>query len=346
MVPASMNYSIKSNLSDLGARGERVKDEVARARALIDRATSILIIAHTRPDGDAVGSLLALAGSLAASGKRVTPVLADGVPSRFRFLPGADTIRSDVETDVDALIAVDCSDLERLGLSPEKLPRQPDLNIDHHPTNTRFAEINLVETEAAATCEMLYDLMMDFGLPIDVDVATNLLAGIVTDTIGFRTENVRPRTLQVAARLLRHDPPLATLYERTLLEHEFNAMHYWGQALTKLKRDEHLIWTTMTSEDRKRAGYTGEDDADLINLLTTVEGAWVTIIFIEQKQGKVKVSWRSRGGVDVASLATKFGGGGHRQAAGAMVEGGLSDVVDRVLKDTRRTLKSGVEQDT
>jgi phosphoesterase RecJ-like protein len=323
-----------------------VRDEVARARALIDRATNILIIAHTRPDGDAVGSVLALAGSLEANGKRATPILADGVPSRFRFLPGADAVQSSLWPDGDVLIAVDCSDLERLGVSPEKLPRQPHLNIDHHPTNTHFAEINIVDTEAAATCEILYDLLMDFDMPVTVDVATNLLTGIVTDTIGFRTENVRPHTLQVAARLLEHNPPLTSVYERTLLEHKFNAVRYWGHALTKLKRDDGLIWTTMTLEDRKRSGYPGEDDADLINLLTTVEGALVTLIFIEQKQGSVKVSWRSRGGVDVATLATTFGGGGHRQAAGAMVEGGLSEVVDRVLKATRRTLNSGVEQGT
>jgi phosphoesterase RecJ-like protein len=323
-----------------------VRDDLARAKALLERATNILVIAHTRPDGDAVGSLLALAQSLEAGGKRATPVLSDGVASRFRFLPGAENVQTRVKTDCDALIAVDCSDIERLGISPENLPRKPDLNIDHHPTNTHFAAINIVDIEAAATCEILYDLMMDFGLPMNIDVATNLLTGIVTDTIGFRTENVRPNTLKVAARLLEYGPPIATLYERTLLEHTFDAVRYWGQALIKLKREEVLVWTTMTLEDRERSGYTGEDDADLINLLTTLEGSWVTLIFIEQNQGLVKVSWRSRGGVDVASLATTFGGGGHHQAAGAMVEGELSDVIDRVLKATRHAINSGVEQGT
>jgi phosphoesterase RecJ-like protein len=269
--------------------------------------------------------------------------LSDGVPSRFRFLPGADLIQRELPADCDALIAVDCSDAERLGFPLERLPRRPDLNIDHHPTNTRFAEVNLVSTSAAATSEILYDLMVEIDLPLDRDIATNLLAGIVTDTIGFRTENVSAHTLEVAARLLDYGPPLADLYERTLLAHTFPAMRYWGLALSKLNREEGLIWTAMTLEDRDHAGYVGDDDADLINLLTTIDEALVTVIFIEQYEGRIKISWRARSGYDVSKLASSFGGGGHRQAAGAMVEGNLSDVIERVLDATRRILTANVE---
>ena len=189
-----------------------MKDEIDQAQALLERADTIVVIGHERPDGDAVGSLNAVAIGLLNKGKQVTSVIADGVPRRFLFLPGAERVQQTIPTECDLLIAVDCSAIERTGYDLESLPRGIDLNIDHHPTNNQFGAINFVEPHAAATAEVLFDLSAPLGLQIDTDVATNLLTGLVTDTIGFRTSNVTPKVLRIAAQLIELGAPLAEVY--------------------------------------------------------------------------------------------------------------------------------------
>ncbi|NIS78807.1 MAG: bifunctional oligoribonuclease/PAP phosphatase NrnA [Anaerolineales bacterium] len=320
-----------------------MKPEFAEVRTLFDRVSNIAIISHLRPDGDAIGSLLGLARSLQLTGKRVTCVSVDGVPEKLRFLPGAGDIQRKLPAEFDALIVVDVSNFDRIGIPNERLPRKPDLNIDHHPTNTRFAVLNLVEPEASASAEILYDLLLALGFPLDVDVATSLLTGMITDTIGFRTANVSARTLKVAAELVELGAPLSEIYELSLYRRSFEAARFWGLGLSKLERQDAMLWTTLTLNDRHRSSYPGRDDADLINMLTTIEDVEVTIVFVEQDGGKVKVSWRSRSELDVASLADTFGGGGHHMAAGAIITGDLDSVKAKVLSATKAVLDPVME---
>jgi phosphoesterase RecJ-like protein len=320
-----------------------VKSEIIEFRKLIEGATSIAVVAHERPDGDAIGSLIALTLSLQNAGKQVTSILADGVPNRFRFLPGSDGVQRNFPTDCNLLIALDCSDVERTGFEVEDLPRNVDINVDHHPTNTHFGAVNIVDPHAAATAEILFDLVESLGLEIDSYVATNLLTGLVTDTIGFRTTNVTPKVLHMVAQLIELGAPLAEIYERALNRRSVIAARYWGRGLSRLEQEDGLVWTSLTLEDRQRVGYSGKDDADLINLLTTIDGAEVTVIFVEQPKGAVKVSWRSRAGLNITPLAEVFGGGGHHQAAGAMIVGELEEVTKRVISATRGILASDSE---
>ena len=316
-----------------------MREQVEDVRALMEKAKTVTTIAHVRPDGDAVGSLLALTLSLEANGKKVVPVLADGVPARFRFLPAAGQVQRTIPREMDLLITLDCADLERAGLSEEH-PRQVDINIDHHPTNSRFAKFNLVDPSASATAEILYDLSGPLSLPITSNVATNLITGLLTDTIGFRTENVTSKVLRVAADLMDLGADLHDAYHRGLVDRSYLEARYWGQGLSRLQLDAGVLWTSLTLEDGRSLGYGGKGDADLIDLLSTITGVQVAIVFVEQTQGKVKVSWRSRKGTDVSRLAEKFGGGGHEPAAGAMVEGDLEDVQDRVLSATHKLLET------
>lgn len=316
-----------------------MKEAFDEAGRIVSAAQSVAVVSHVRPDGDAIGSLLALTLSLLQMGKQVTPVLADGLPSRYSFLPGADLVRREVPNPVDVVIAVDCSDAARLGL-PLSQPRdRVAIGVDHHATNARFARVNLVDVAAVATAEILCRWFLDQGFPLDSTVATNLLLGLVTDTIGFRTPNVTPQTLQLAADLIERGASLAEVYERGLNRRSLTAARYWGHGLQRLEGDSGLVWTYLSSEDRRHSGYAGLDDADLINLLSAVDGARVAVIFVEQPGGMVKVSWRSRADLDVARLAQTFGGGGHELAAGAMIEGRLEEVVERVLSATRRFLQ-------
>jgi phosphoesterase RecJ-like protein len=323
-----------------GTERKQVTTEVAAIRAAFESASSFVVVGHVRPDGDAVGAVLGLTHSLKLIGKKVLPVIADGVPARFRFLPGASDVQSRLAEDFDLAVALDCSDLGRTGFETEWQNGKPDINIDHHPTNTNFANLNLVDPQAAATSEMLCSHAEQLGLKIDQQVATNYLAGLVTDTLGFRTSNVTSATLHNAARLVDYGAPLAELYHRTLSKRTFASARYWGEGLKKLTRDGSIIWTALSLEARDQSDYPGWDDADLINLLTTIDEARVSIVFVEQPGGKIKVSWRSEPGVNVAEVAATFGGGGHAQASGAMVTGGLSDVTSNVLEATQALLSA------
>ncbi len=317
------------------------KADIDTARRMIADARWVGVISHERPDGDAVGSLLGLSLALAQAGKQVAPVLVDGLPTRYRFLPGSAEILRQFPSGVDLLVSVDCSDLDRLGFSGGQKPRQPDINIDHHPTNTQFARVNLVDEQAAATAGLLVTLLPQLGLQVDSPVASNLLAGIVTDTIGFRVPGVSSGLLRQAADLMDLGAPLAEIYEQTLNRHSLTAARLWGLGLARLQRDGKMLWSTLTLEDRAQAGYAGNDDADLINLLMTIDGADITLAFVEQPEGKVKVSWRARAGLDVARVAASFGGGGHELAAGALLSGPTPEVIERVLQATRPALAGG-----
>lgn len=317
-----------------------VRTEIAAARSAIEGSESVVVVGHIRPDGDAIGSVLGLTLSLRLAGKQAVPILTDGVPARFRFLPGASEVQTELPAASTLSIAVDCSDLGRTGLEAQWGENGPHINIDHHPTNTSFAEINLVEPQSAATSQMLCAYSELLGLEIDTQVATNYLAGVVTDTLGFRTSNVTSATLQIAASLVDYGASLSDLYHRTLSIRSFESARYWGEGLKNLNREGGVVWTSLSLEDREQSQYSGWDDADLINLLTTIEDARVSIVFVEQPGGKIKISWRSEPSVNVAEVAKAFGGGGHTQASGAMVAGGLNDVTTDVLEATRALLNA------
>ncbi len=310
---------------------------VAEIRQAIQSAHSIGIAAHIRPDGDAVGSLLGLGLSLQAAGKRVQMLLADGVPEPFRYLSGVETIRVKPEFSMDLTIVVDASEMTRVGGVFTDISI-PDINIDHHATNPGFGRLNVVEKTAAATSEILADWLPRLDLPINKEIAEALLTGILTDTIGFRTANTSEKTLRLAAELMGRGANMADLYREALLQRSFEAMRYWGAGLENLQREGSMIWTTLSLDERFAASYPGRDDADLINQLGFIQGAEVAVIFIEQEAQRVKVSWRSQTGVDVSEIAVQFGGGGHKAAAGAEINGVFTDVQDKVLEVTRQML--------
>jgi len=303
----------------------------------LHQAKHIVIVSHIRPDGDAVGSLLALGLALEAANKQVQMVLADGVPHNLRHLPGSGQVRRSIEGEYDLAVVVDCSDLHRTGGVLNG--RTPDINIDHHITNTQFASLNLILPKAVATSAILAQFLPEWSLTIDQRVAAALLSGIVTDTIGFRTSNMTPEALRLSAMLMEHGANLPELYTHALISKTFEAARYWGLGLSKLQKEDGLVWTTLSLSDRKDARYPGNDDADLVNILSAVDGD-IAVIFVEQKADRVKVSWRARPGIDVSQIALQFGGGGHAAAAGADIEKPLAVVQQQVLEATRTVLET------
>jgi len=158
---------------------------------------------------------------------------------------------------------------------------------------------------------------------------------LITDSLGFRVAGMSPGALRIAADLFEIGANLPTLYAKALLTRSFRAACYWGKGLSSIQLEDRLLWTRLTLDDRAAAGYPGSDDADLVNILQTIEDADVFVVFIEQTKSRVKVSWRARPGFDVSKIAYQFGGGGHKPAAGAEISGSLDEVIDNVLVSTR-----------
>jgi len=299
----------------------------------LQAAQRVLVVAHIRPDGDAIGSLLGLGLALQAIGKEVQLVSEDGVPANFRHLEGNDQVKRVPQGQFGFICVVDCSDMGRTGKALEGYP-QPDLNIDHHLTNLNFARFNLVDYHAVATAEIIAGILPGLGLPLSQPVAEALLTGLITDTIGFRTSNMRPQALRLAAELMEVGADLPELYRQGLVSRSFPALRLWGAGLSKLERRDGLVWTTLTLTDDLTAGYTGHDDADLVNSMILIEDAEIAIIFIEQPGGRIKVSWRAQPGIDVSQIALQFGGGGHPAASGAELRGSLQDVQEQIVGQT------------
>ncbi len=315
-----------------GELNEAIKSRLAAAQ-------NVLVTSHVRPDGDAIGSLLGMGLALENAGKNVQMVLADGISSTFRHLEGAAKIHTKINGPYDTFITVDCADYRRTGKPFENLS-QPDLNIDHHITNELFGKLNLVEGHEVATSAILTNHLPVWGYEITKPIAAALLTGIVTDTLGFRTSNVTPEAMRQAALLMETGVDMPDLYMRGLVRRSFAAARYWGAGLTSLERGDGMVWSTLTMADRKVAGYSGNDDADLINVISALDGFKVGMIFVEQPKNRVKISWRAlEPGIDVSPIATRFGGGGHAAAAGADVDGTLEDVKQAALKSTKEMLR-------
>ncbi len=304
---------------------------------LLHNAQVIGITSHIRPDGDAIGSVLGLGLALQAAGKTVEMVLKSGVSKTFKHLVGVDLIKHSFNKECDLLIVVDCSDEERTGGVLQGKPA--DVVIDHHVTNQAFGrKVNLIEPETVATCAILAEHMPAWGLQITEPVAAALLSGIISDSIGFRTSNTTSNSLRIAADLMDKGAEINRLYNKALISKPFESVNYWGYGLSKLERENGLVWTSLSIEDRKNAGYTSEDDADLTNILSSVEDIDIAVLFIEQAADRVKVSWRARPGLNVANIAASLGGGGHPAAAGADINGNLSEVQAMILDLTREYL--------
>jgi len=308
-----------------------------KIRGLLSQCDSPLILSHARPDGDAIGSIIGLSLALQKKGKKPRMVLIDGLPRKYKSLTGADQIQRSIKSDYDLVIALDCADKNRIGSPAEILDIH--LNIDHHITNKLFAKTNLVIPEQPATTAILATYLPLWGFQIDEDVANALLMGMVTDTIGFRTFNVTPEFLRLAADLMEKGADLSSLYYQTLTAQSLPASKIWGLALSRIQSKDNLAWTTITLKDRADAAYQGRDDADLTNHLSSLENIDVAILFNEQKDGKVKVSWRSNAKYDISKVAMQFGGGGHPPAAGAETTGDLETVMKLVLGETTKSMQ-------
>jgi phosphoesterase RecJ-like protein len=305
----------------------------------LQKADSIWIASHIRPDGDAIGALLGFGLALENAGKKVTMLLSDGLPSSFRYLPGSNRIVKKSDPGNFLRVVLDCSDVSRLGKAFQE-GDTIDISIDHHITNIMPAGLNLVEPEEPATSAIIAKYLPEWGMQVTTDIATCLLTGMLSDTLGFRTSNMTPDTLRLGAKLMELGANLPDLYQRALVRRSFDAARYWGFGLSRIQCVDRLLWTTLLVADRKEAGYPGRDDADLTAVLSAIDGADIAIIFNEQSEDHIKISWRSQPGFDVSGLAASMGGGGHPAAAGVELTGTMDEVQSKVLAATRQLIQN------
>jgi phosphoesterase RecJ-like protein len=260
-------------------------------------------------------------------------VCGDPIPSRFDYIPGVETISQDAPEVFDLVVALDCSDLQRLG-SLSELPHfdeRPLINIDHHVTNVDFGDVNLVDPEASSTAEVLLHLLNHLQIRLDERLATSLLTGMVTDTRGFRTNNVTPRVMRAALQLMEAGASLPYISQHSLDRRPMVAIRLWGAALSHLRFREGVIWTSVSLAMRRDIGYRGNGDAGLASFLVSADEADISAVFVEQEDGRIEVGMRAAPGFDVAQLALQFGGGGHALAAGFSTAGPLESAERRVL---------------
>ena len=305
------------------------------ARALLDPATNIIAVTHVAPDGDAIGSLLALTYALRRLGKNVTPAVDGGVPDNLRFLPGASQVSGKLKgIQANLVISLDASDVQRIGeVGKQALDLgTPVIMVDHHRTNTLFGTVNLLDAEATATAEVLVDWLDALGAKLTKTVAYCLLTGIVTDTLCFRVNSVTPNTLAKAHRLMLAGASLPKITQHTVNRRSTSALRLWSKALPTLKVEDHTLWVVADKAALEAAQYTEEGGAGgLVQLLNETDDGHVAAVFREKSDGAVELHLRAQPGYDVSTLAKNLGGGGHMLAAGATVPGPLAETVERIV---------------
>jgi len=299
-----------------------------------------LLVAHVDPDGDAVGSLLGLGSMLRSLDKCPALACQDRPHQRYDFLPGFDRITTEPRPPFDLLVSLDCSSPDRLGRIPSyaDLTGTPILNIDHHVTNLNFGTVNLVQPDAVSTTQILYHLARALHIPLDEQIATCLLTGMVTDTQGFRTFNVTPAVLQIALELMEAGASLPFIVRRGLEQKSFATLRLWGAALSNLEMEDGILWTSLSVEARQAQEGDRTSSSGLSNLLINAEGVQIAVVFKEREDGQIEVGFRAAPGFNVAQVAMAFDGGGHALAAGCLVSGPLEEAQSRVLDIAREEL--------
>ncbi len=313
---------------------------IERVAKELERANKIFAAAHIMPDGDCIGSLLALGYALRDLGKTVTLSLDDKRPETFNYLQGLEELAPRRPADEDIFVFVDGSDRARYGRAydPERIGKRLVINIDHHVTNENFADLNLVDVNAASTAEIVYGLIRRLGASITPAIAQDLLTGIVTDTLGFRTVATTAETLQAATELLRGGGSIPEIIDRVYNRRSFNSLRLLGYAIDHAKLDGPVIWSQIDKQVQHQFGVNGNGTGGIVNMLLSVADARVAFLLVEKDDGRVDVGLRARAGTDVSGIAYRLGGGGHKQAAGAMLPGPLELAATRVFREVMKEL--------
>jgi phosphoesterase RecJ-like protein len=322
------------------AANDGIDVSLIEVAALLRGADDLLILTHRNPDGDGIGAALALAMALRAIGKRVTVVCPDPLPPYLLRMPGAHEVQQQLSKDAwNLVIGVDVSDpalLEPLPFAdPAAFAEAKSLNIDHHYSNLRYARFNYVDASAASATEIISELVTDnLGVPLTVDIATDLLYGIVNDTHSFQNSNTSPRTLRLSADLVEAGADLSRIVFNLLLQRGAESARLWAEVLSSLSFEdcERVAFLTVSLDALERAGATLTDADGLVEFLRNIRDVDLAVLFKQTGPEEYRLSMRTSAAVDATVIAAVFGGGGHQRAAGADAHGDLAEIQERLLE--------------
>ncbi len=319
---------------------------LAEAAEALLAAGRVVVLGHVRPDGDAIGSQIALASSLLAAGKQVVVLNEDGCPASLRFLAGAEMVErpGGGEVEADLCVALDTANRSRLGegclASTAAVPML--LNIDHHISNERYGDLVHVDAGAPATGQILFELISEAGLPLTPEARDSLFVAISTDTGGFRYPATTARTFEIGAELLRAGADAGALSSMVYERYPFRRIELLRELLgvLRLTSGGRVASWALDLATKDALSLQPDDSENLTDLIRAIEGVDVAVFFEELRGGTVRVSMRSKSAAaaDVCEICKTFGGGGHALAAGARIEGGLGEVSGRVLDRIDQTL--------
>ena len=302
----------------------------ARVAAEIHKRQRFVISSHVRPDGDAIGSQLAMAYALRQLGKDVRLVNRDPVPPPLLTFPGTGDIEvgAHVDDPGDAVIVMESGDLSRTGVAG--LDRGFVINIDHHVDNTMYGAVNWFDASAAACGEMVFDLVRELGVPLTREIATHVYLAILTDTGSFHHSNISPRTFDICRQCVEAGVNPPAVASSVFDSNNLGRLKLFGAVVSRMELDRTGRVATVVV-DRKLVAdcdATYEDTEGLINLLLTVKDIQAVVFFKENGPGDWRVSMRSKGNVDINAVARQFGGGGHKNASGCNAAGRFEDLKD------------------
>lgn len=311
--------------------------------SLITKANKIAILPHVSADGDALGSSLALALALNTLNKKPIIYFEEDIPSIYGFLPGREFVRIyDEKPDkYELVIALDTGDLQRLGKRVEIFnDADMTVNIDHHPTNTYFAQLNLVNTNSAAVGEMIYRLLKKMEINLDRDMATCLYVAIATDTGGFRYGNTTTVTHQITADLINNGVDVSYISQTVFETVSLPKVKLMGKAIENLELFENgkLAVIKITDDLLRSVGAKEEDCEGIVNIGRNIEGVEVAVAIRERPGGELKINFRSKNYVDVSAIANRHSGGGHKRAAGCTIKGDINYVKEMLIKEISEVL--------
>lgn len=297
-----------------------------------------LVCSHSRPDGDAVGSILACGMLLQHMGKRADMVTADRIPPVYRNLPGASDIRTAhrVHGPYDAVILLECDSLERTRL--RGLEEFFVLNIDHHVSGRTFANLNWIDHTAASVGELVYRLIRAAGVAVTPQMATCLYTTLLTDTGGFSYGSLRSSTFALAQDLVEAGADAVAIARDVFFTAPASKLLLLGAALSNLNLEKCIAWLWVTLQDMERTGASEEDCEGVVNFALAIEGVEAAAFLRELPEGRIRLSLRGKGKVNVAAVAERLGGGGHENASGCTREGPLPRALDEILLELRRDL--------
>ncbi len=306
-------------------------------------ARSAVIVGHIDPDADSIGSVISSASMLQKLGIRPFMLSVDGVPETYRFLPGADAIKTSLPPDArfDVAIVVDAGDIRRIGKNIDLRAVCKDIiNIDHHSDNTMFGTINLVRP-ASSSAEIIYDLCKFLHVPVSKDMAKCLYTAIITDTGNFRYENTLVSTFTIAADLVRAGVSPNRISTSIYDTKSVSFLKILALALQRMESaaSGRVVWTSVTSQMINSVKAQGDELTAIIDHLRSLDQVEVAVLFRETKDGIIKINFRSREKINVQKIAKELGGGGHVRAAGVLIKGSLSSVKQKVLKVVLKYLK-------